>query len=258
MTKQAITTIFAPAFLMALLCIITLCSGLNPILSLGLNRTLQVLPDILWANLTVLGDALICLAMINFGAKRYPLLLPAALIGGLLATLLTRSLKSILAVDRPLITLGEQLHIIGIDLHNFSFPSGHTTAIFLSAGLYALFYNRNHLTTLLFSAALLIGLSRVAVGAHWLADVLAGATVGWLCAWIGWKLAHTWQWAQTGRSNRILGLLFLLLALLLFLSDTGYPQARFLQWTIAATSSFAALLNLWHGWHTQQLIARKY
>lgn len=237
-----------PAMLMALLCAVILYSGLNPTLSLTLNHAFQRLPDSAWAHLTILGDALVCLALINLGAKRYPLLLPAAFLGGLLATLLTRSFKTLLAVDRPLANLGEQIHVIGIDLHHLSFPSGHTTAIFLTAGLYALASQRGHIVALLFSAALLIGFSRIAVGAHWVADVCAGAALGWLCAGVGWVLATRWRWAHDTWGKRVFGLLFLLFALLLWVSDTGYPQARHLQTAIAAVTTLVAVSNLWQTW----------
>lgn len=248
MSEQDYDQTAFPIVLMLLLCAVTLFSGLNLPLSLALNQSLQHLPDGFWANLTILGDSLVCLALINFGAKRYPQLLAAALLGGLLATLLTRSMKALFAVDRPLVVLNEQIHTIGIDLHNFSFPSGHTTAIFLTVGLYALACKHERITALLFSFALLVGLSRVAVGAHWLADVLAGAVFGWLCAAAGWKLAKGWQWSQTTQGHGALGLLFAIFALLTFAVDTGYPQGLYLQLLIATLSSLVAFTNLWRQW----------
>ena len=48
---------------------------------------------------------------------------------------------------------------------------------------------RNHLWVL-FIVAALVGLSRNAVGAHWLTDVLAGAGVGIWCGMLGAVLAQ--------------------------------------------------------------------
>lgn len=63
-----------------------------------------------------------------------------------------------------------------------SFPSGHaTTAIALAAGLGALFPRHR-------VAFLVIGswaaASRALIGVHWLSDVIAGAALGWITAWL--------------------------------------------------------------------------
>lgn len=60
----------------------------------------------------------------------------------------------------------------------FSFPSGHTTAAFLMAGLVGLYYPAFY--SLALSWAALIGLSRVMLGVHFLTDVVAGAALGTL------------------------------------------------------------------------------
>lgn len=67
----------------------------------------------------------------------------------------------------------------------FSFPSGHTFNAFLFAMIlaYAIYFNRSypHLRKLFFIPfiwAVLVGVSRVAVGAHTALDVTAGAGLG--------------------------------------------------------------------------------
>lgn len=57
-----------------------------------------------------------------------------------------------------------------------SFPSGHTITAFASATALALFLPRWRVPLLLL--ATLVGLSRLAVGAHYPSDVLAGAALG--------------------------------------------------------------------------------
>ena len=62
-----------------------------------------------------------------------------------------------------------------------SFPSGHTTVAFAAATVFALEY-KDHLVVpiIAYSAATLIGLSRITENVHWATDVLAGAAVGFL------------------------------------------------------------------------------
>lgn len=242
-------TVGVPVLLMVLITALIGSSGVNTELFLVIQQLTTLLPDVLWANLTILGDALVAMVLLSLVAFRYPALLPAGLLAGLIATLLTRSLKSLLAIDRPLTALGEQVHVIGIDLQNFSFPSGHTTAAFVVAGVYALVLQRDRLTAILFSLALLTGVSRIAVGAHWPMDVFAGAGLGWFSAWAGWKLAASWHGSRTAVGQKALAALFLLFALSLFWLNSGYPQAFWLQMTIASLATATSLITLWCTWH---------
>lgn len=241
-------TVGIPVVLLVSLGIVVSASDLNALLFADMNAAFRLLPDAVWANITIFGDALVSLTLLSLLAFRWPQLLPAGLLAGLVATLFTRSLKPLLAIDRPLAVLGEQVHVIGIDLQNFSFPSGHTTAAFVLAGVYALVIQREKLTALLFMAALLVGFSRVAVGAHWPLDVLAGGAFGWFSAWVGWELTTRWQWINTPTSRRVISALYLLFAILLFRLDTGYPQAFWLQMAIATLATAACLITLWKTW----------
>lgn len=64
---------------------------------------------------------------------------------------------------------------------NNSFPSGHTTAAFSAATVYALEYKDRPLIPIVaYSAASLIGLSRLVENKHWATDVLTGAALGYL------------------------------------------------------------------------------
>lgn len=76
-------------------------------------------------------------------------------------------------------------------LHNFekqriyksssSFPSGHTTVAFAAATVFAMEYRDRPLIPILsYSAATLIGLSRLTENKHWPTDILAGAALGFL------------------------------------------------------------------------------
>lgn len=62
-----------------------------------------------------------------------------------------------------------------------SFPSGHTTVAFAAATVFALEYSNQPWTPILaYSAATMIGLSRIIENKHWATDVLAGALVGFM------------------------------------------------------------------------------
>lgn len=66
-----------------------------------------------------------------------------------------------------------------------SFPSGHAAAMFaIAAAIY--FYNKS-LGMWLFVAAIVTTVSRVISGVHYPSDILAGAVVGVLVAWLFMK-----------------------------------------------------------------------
>ncbi|HMG68133.1 MAG TPA: phosphatase PAP2 family protein [Chitinophagaceae bacterium] len=64
---------------------------------------------------------------------------------------------------------------------NSSFPSGHTTVAFAAATVFAMEYKDRPLVPIFaYSAASLIGLSRITENKHWITDVVAGAALGYL------------------------------------------------------------------------------
>jgi membrane-associated phospholipid phosphatase len=64
---------------------------------------------------------------------------------------------------------------------NSSFPSGHTTVAFAAATVFAMEYKDRPLVPFIaYSAATLIGLSRITENKHWATDVFVGAGLGFL------------------------------------------------------------------------------
>lgn len=63
-----------------------------------------------------------------------------------------------------------------------AFPSGHTSLAFSIATVYAKVYNDNNVVPVIaYSAASLVGISRLTEHAHWLSDVFVGAALGYFC-----------------------------------------------------------------------------
>jgi len=63
-----------------------------------------------------------------------------------------------------------------------SFPSGHTSLAFAAATVFAMEYHDRPLVPIIaYSAASLIGISRITENKHWASDVFVGATIGYLC-----------------------------------------------------------------------------
>lgn len=84
------------------------------------------------------------------------------------------AIKPFFARPRPFDTL--MFDILIAPPHDFSFPSGHTSAA-VSVAVTALFINRKiGIGMLIF--AILMAFSRMYLGVHYLTDVLAGAAIG--------------------------------------------------------------------------------
>ena len=195
-----------------------------------LNQLGPLTGDWLWANLTVLGDTLVALAMCLLFWRRRPDLLWAVLFAALLATLWARGFKPLLEVPRPPAVL-EGLHVIGPAYRANSFPSGHATTAFTLAGILVLAYGWRSWASGAAALAALVAISRAAVGVHWPLDILAGAFGGWLAAAAGLWIANrtlafgTRLWVQW-----TLGVLLVGCAAVLVIGHprNDYPQADLL------------------------------
>jgi signal peptidase II len=107
----------------------------------------------------------------------------------LMAFVLTGILKLGLDFPRPPAVLETTVHVIGeMELHR-SFPSGHSVYAALLVGtLWRLV--PAPLRILLVGFLLWVGWSRIAVGAHFPADVLAGWLLGFGCVWAARHLVN--------------------------------------------------------------------
>ena len=108
----------------------------------------------------------------------YFFLFSATLITGLL----TQIIKHLVGRPRPNHAASEGFSFINLDSAFHSFPSGHTSTIFLVALVFSIFTPK--LKYFYLCCASLIGLSRVVVGAHFFTDIMGGVIV----SFIGFKI----------------------------------------------------------------------
>ncbi len=80
--RDELETVGVPVLLMVLIAATIGISGLNTELFWGMNQLFSLLPAALWANLTILGDALVSLALLSLLSFRYPQLLTRRIAGG--------------------------------------------------------------------------------------------------------------------------------------------------------------------------------
>jgi membrane-associated phospholipid phosphatase len=192
-----------------------------------LNTLATQLPDRFWSVTTVLGDTLVALTFILVLLRARPDLVMAAMLAAIPATLLTHGLKDLADVARPFAQLGDAIHVIGPALRSGSFPSGHTTTTFTVAAILVAGLRPAWIGWLIVAAACLIGLSRVAVGAHWPADIAGGMLCGWVSGLFGVWLERRLAWQNHPRILSGVRLLLVACALTLLIKfNSGYPLAR--------------------------------
>lgn len=207
----------------------------------------------LWSGLAVAGLGLSVLLLAGAPGPAGARPLSAAFLMIVLGGLLVHALKSSLMDQRPLAVLGAQaVHVIGEPLRTRSMPSGHTALAFAVAGWCWVGSGwRRSVRVAVWVLAVLVGLSRVAVGAHWPSDVLAGAGLGLAVAWAlhrsGWDDALA-ERLTSRLGARIAALALVLGTLSMATSGTGYPLAAPLQVAIVLAGGLGAWRWGRHGW----------
>jgi membrane-associated phospholipid phosphatase len=158
-----------------------------------INTSAQKLPDLFWVGFNMLGNGWGAFALLCPLLVLAPRALMSTLCAGALAGVLSRSLKLSLQFPRPASVLDPtSFHIVGNPLTSLSMPSGHTlTAFALATALYfSVSPAKRKYAIGLFVLAALAGLARVAVGAHWPADLFAGMSIGLFSGMLGASLAQ--------------------------------------------------------------------
>lgn len=107
--------------------------------------------------------------------------------------LIVRTLKQVVQRARPSV-LAEGANLLAGGRSSYSMPSAHAANWFSAAFVAFIYYRRS--AWIMLPAALLVALSRVYTGAHFPADVAAGAVIGMgYAAAITWSLRSLWAWA---------------------------------------------------------------
>jgi len=227
--------------------IIIWTADLNLTLFLWFNGLSQYTSKLLWSHLTLLGDGVVALVLTLPFIGRRPDIVRAMMVAALLAMVWALGLKPLVGTMRPVAILStDALTIIGPVLKQHSFPSGHTTTIFTLAGVVCLHSRSWALHLALLALAMIVGVSRMVVGAHWPTDVLAGAFGGWLAALFGTMLAQKWQAGLQPKIQRRFAFLLITLAIwLLLYHHTGDLDVTPFQRVIAALCLVMALPGLW-------------
>jgi membrane-associated phospholipid phosphatase len=123
------------------------------------------------------GFTTLAFAVILFLASER-LLADELILGTLTLFLVVLLVKAIVHRARPFILL-TQARIVGYRARGRSFPSGHTSQSFFVATLMVQHFHASvWVAILLYAIALLVGITRMYVGAHYPRDVLAGAILG--------------------------------------------------------------------------------
>jgi membrane-associated phospholipid phosphatase len=223
----------------------------EPDLFLTLNHASQVLPAVVWTNLSLLGNGWAVLALTAPLLVLAPRLFWAWVCSAPFAILLARGLKPWLDDPRPAALIEHsRMVIVGEPLYHVAMPSGHTlTAFAVIAGIYfALPAARRLRHAWLWLLAIGAGWSRMAVGAHWPADVWVGACLGLWCGLLGQLLlarvpAH-WQQPQAW-GLRIAAALVALAVFHLIHDELDFALNRPLQYVLAVVAivSLAAFIR---------------
>ena len=247
-------------------------------LFLALNHGATRLPAWLWSSLSTLGETGVLFALLSpllwWRPQALLAMLAAAPFGGLMSV----ALKLWFDAPRPASLIDpDQFNVIGPLLHKASFPSGHTITAFAAAAaiLVTLCLQRapGHqlsagpsqgtstvprmtprwalwvVLLLMLGLAKAVGFSRIAVGAHWPVDVLAGAGAGWLAGVAGALVAERYAaLCVNQRLQNFTAVALAALALWAFFKPAEYVLGRGVVWLALAAGLGSGLFAIWQVW----------
>jgi membrane-associated phospholipid phosphatase len=123
------------------------------------------------------------------GNRRWTRIFLSMLFALALAGVIGHGMKIATARARPSVKVEELLHPSRLSSKFHSFPSGHASASTAFFGV--LFLARRRIGLACIPIPMLIGFSRIYLGAHHLSDVVCGAALGILCALL---VTHFFLW----------------------------------------------------------------
>ena len=229
---------------------VLMSSGWNQAWMLNIHAE-PLLPSWFWSLINLGGDAwvilLILLLIERFPGEITSWVLKTWLIGAVLSQLI----KNLLPMPRPASVLGvENLSIIDHPpLLSGSMPSGHalaaiSCALIVCAVLKLRGAKHWHLLIVALSAGI-AAWARVAVGAHWPSDVIAGSGLAFLVVALAllWERQHSWNaWVQRSPGGMFLIALHILIALHLAAPQSDSFFVQFVQFNLACISLMRAMV----------------
>jgi len=201
-----------PLFALSAL-LLVFVTGTNVPLFYFMNRIMSYASDSIWLHLSLMADGqFIILFVLPFLGRR-PDVVWQYVLATILGGIFVYGMKELFSVLRPPATLlADSFHLIGPDLQNNAFPSGHTTAFFVLAGLVCLQQVNNGFKFLVLLLAIFVGFSRIASGVHWPLDVLGAALGGWFVAMAAIWLAQYWRAGLNIWLQRVLAMILTILS----------------------------------------------
>ncbi len=214
----------------------------------SLRAAMGVLPDWLWSDLTFLGFGLTAAIFVGLVRDRSMRFFAVSVWSFALGTLAIQVVKRTLVTPRPLTALPD-LAPIGAHLFWGSMPSGHAaTALGLVVTLVLVCSRSWRSVVPLIALGSVVALSRVAVGAHWIGDVLVGAGIGISAAACGVLIERRVDLARrlvTPYGQAAVALVQIVTGALMVWRPLGYPLAEPLQWVVGLVGVGAGFHRLW-------------
>lgn len=233
---------WAPMTIGIILILVIIFSNSNREIFLYINKLANWLNPVIWSNLTILGDTLVALVLFLPWIRKRDDLLWSIFFAAIVSIAISHGLKHFLAMPRPPAIFGQSdITVIGPVYKRHSFPSGHATTIFTIISLIIFKSTNTKFRLFLFFSAILIAISRVAVGVHWPTDIIGGMLTGWFSSYIGLTLYSKFQ-QKLPRINFfvISGIILISIIILLGFFKLKYPSTALLKNTVGAL----AIINL--------------
>ena len=211
----------------------------EPGLFLAINQACAVVPAVAWAAISLGGNAWGVLALTSPLLVFAPRFVWAWLCAVPVGVIMARIGKEWLFSPRPAGLIEHaQIRIVGEPMELASMPSGHTLTAFAVAGsiYFAIDAERRRRFVWLWLLAAMVGLSRMALGAHWPGDVVVGACLGVWAAAIGHLLLQQLGpgfFAPRGWQMRALAAVLALTLYQLLDAPLDYAESRQPQYVLA-------------------------
>ena len=211
----------------------------EPGLFLAINQACAVVPAVTWATISLGGNAWGVLALTSPLLVFAPRFVWAWLCAVPVGVIMARIGKEWLFSPRPAGLIEHaQIRIVGEPMELASMPSGHTLTAFAVAGsiYFVIDAERRRRFVWLWLLAAMVGLSRMALGAHWPGDVVVGACLGVWAAAIGHPLLQRLGpgfFAPRGWQMRALAAVLALTLYQLLDAPLDYAESRQPQYVLA-------------------------